>query len=204
MTFDLQHYFEPRYKPDFNPDLLRSNNYICHFLVIEKELLKSVGGFRSEFDGAQDFDIFLRAAREMEPDSQVVNISRVLYHWRCHRDSTAVNPQSKLYAYEAGKRAVEEDLRERGIEAQVSHSRHLGFYEVTFADIFRDRPEVAMVAGPVYRKGRVAGGARSSNGVLLYGGLRRGYSGGHLHRASVWQRCEAADFANAIFNSEQE
>ena len=59
-----------------------------------------------------------------------------------------------------------------------------------------------MVAGPVYRKGRVAGGARSSNGVLLYGGLRRGYSGGHLHRASVWQRCEAADFANAIFRQD--
>lgn len=198
---EMEHFYDVNRKPAFDQDYLWSNNYICHFTVMEAGLMKKLG-FRSEFDGAQDFDIFLRAAREMEPDSQVVNISRVLYHWRCHRDSTAVNPQSKLYAYEAGKRAVEEDLRERGIEAQVSHSRHLGFYEVTFADIFRDRPEVAMVAGPVYRKGRVAGGARSSNGVLLYGGLRRGYSGGHLHRASVWQRCEAADFANAIFRQD--
>lgn len=198
---EMEHFYDVNRKPAFDQDYLWSNNYICHFTVMEAGLMKKLG-FRSEFDGAQDFDIFLRAAREMEPDSQVVNISRVLYHWRCHRDSTAVNPQSKLYAYEAGKRAVEEDLRERGIEAQVSHSRHLGFYEVTFADIFRDRPEVAMVAGPVYRKGRVAGGARSSNGALLYGGLRRGYSGGHLHRASVWQRCEAADFANAIFRQD--
>lgn len=198
---EMEHFYDVNRKPAFDQDYLWSNNYICHFTVMEAGLMKKLG-FRSEFDGAQDFDIFLRAAREMEPDSQVVNISRVLYHWRCHRDSTAVNPQSKLYAYEAGKRAVEEDLRERGIEAQVSHSRHLGFYEVTFADIFRDRPEVAMVAGPVYRKGRVTGGARSSVGALLYGGLRRGYSGGHLHRASVWQKCEAADFANAIFRQE--
>jgi len=198
---EMEHFYDVNRKPAFDQDYLWSNNYICHFTVMEAGLMKKLG-FRSEFDGAQDFDIFLRAVREMEPDSQVVNISRVLYHWRCHRDSTAVNPQSKLYAYEAGKRAVEEDLRERGIEAQVSHSRHLGFYEVTFEDIFRDRPEVAMVAGPVYRKGRVTGGARSSTGALLYGGLRRGYSGGHLHRASVWQRCEAADFANAIFRQD--
>ena len=114
-------------------------------------------------------------------------------------DSTAVNPQSKLYAYEAGKRAVEEDLKTRGIEANVSHSKHLGFYDVQFADVFRDRPKVAMVAGPVYREGRVAGGARDEEGKLIYEGLRKGFSGGHLHRAGVWQKCEQADFANAIF-----
>ena len=117
-------------------------------------------------------------------------------------DSTAVNPQSKLYAYEAGKRTVEEDLRERGIAAIVSHSKHLGFYQVAFTDIFRDRPEVAMVAGPVYRSGRIVGGARDAAGHLLYGGLLKGFSGGHLHRASVWQQCYAADFENALFRQD--
>ena len=201
---EMQYFYDLNAKPAFDQDYLWSNNYICHFTVMEAELMKKLG-FRKEFDGAQDFDIILRAAREIEKErkiasinSQVVNISRVLYHWRCHMDSTAVNPQSKLYAYEAGKRAVEEDLQVRGIEVKVSHSKHLGFYQVSFADIFKDRPEVAMVAGPVYKQGRIAGGARRESGELLYGGLRKGFSGGHLHRASVWQQCFAADFGQAV------
>ena len=205
---EMKHFYDVNHKPAFDQDYLWSNNYICHFTVLEAGLMKELG-FRPEFDGAQDLDIFLRAARKIAEysentnnGSQVLNISKVLYHWRCHMDSTAVNPQSKLYAYEAGKRAVEEDLRERGIEARVSHSKHLGFYQVTFADIFRDRPEVAMVAGPVYRSGRIVGGARDAAGQLLYGGLLKGFSGGHLHRASVWQQCYAADFDNALFRQD--
>lgn len=200
----VQHFYDVNKKPVFDQDYLWSNNYICHFTVLEASLMKKLG-FRAEYDGAQDYDLFLRAVREIQEDrkdyqnSQVGNISKVLYHWRCHMASTAVNPQSKLYAYEAGKRAVEDDLKERGIEAQVSHSSHLGFYKVHFADIYRDRPEVAMVAGPVYKRFRICAGARDASGRLLYGGLFKGFSGGHLHRASVWQRCYMADFANACF-----
>ena len=205
---EMQLFYDVNKKPAFDQDYLWSNNYICHFTVMEAGLMKELK-FRPEFDGAQDFDIFLRAVRKIAEenencykDSQVVNISRVSYHWRCHMDSTAVNPQSKLYAYEAGKRAVEEDLKVRGIEAKVKHSKHLGFYEVQFADIFRDRPQVAMVAGPVFEKGRMVGGARDEHGKLLYDGLRKGFSGGHLHRASVWQQCRQADFSNAIFRED--
>lgn len=205
---EMERFYDVNHKPVFDQDYLWSNNYICHFTVLEAGLMKELR-FRPEFDGAQDFDIFLRAARKIaeysentNSGSQVLNISKVLYHWRCHMDSTAVNPQSKLYAYEAGKRAVEEDLRERGIAAIVSHSKHLGFYQVAFTDIFRDRPEVAMVAGPVYRSGQIVGGARDAAGHLLYGGLLKGFSGGHLHRASVWQQCYAADFDNALFRQD--
>ena len=205
---EMQLFYDVNKKPAFDQDYLWSNNYICHFTVMEAGLMKELK-FRPEFDGAQDFDIFLRAVRKIAEenencykDSQVVNISRVSYHWRCHMDSTAVNPQSKLYAYEAGKRAVEEDLKVRGIEANVKHSKHLGFYEVHFVDIFRDRPQVAMVAGPVFEKGRMVGGARDEHGKLLYDGLRKGFSGGHLHRASVWQQCWQADFSNAIFRED--
>ena len=169
--------------------------------------------FRSEYDGAQDYDIILRAARAIEEEnqnirintnmhSQVVNISKVLYHWRCHMDSTAINPQSKLYAYEAGKRALEDDLKMRSIDAKVSHSKHLGFYEVAYEDLFRDRPDVAMVVGPVFKKKRLVKGAMDENGNVLYKGLRKGFSGGHLHKASVWQQCYAANFENAILNKE--
>lgn len=202
---EMKYFYDLNAKPAFDQDYLWSNNYICHFTVMEAELMKKLK-FRSAFDGAQDFDIILRAAREIEKErknhianSQVVNISKVLYHWRCHMDSTAVNPQSKLYAYEAGKCAVEEDLQIRGIEARVYHSRHLGFYRVCFKDIFRDRPEVAMVAGPVYKRGRIWGGARDKTGKVLYSGLIKGFSGGHLHRAGVWQQCYAADFEHASF-----
>ena len=205
---EMERFYDLNRKPAFDQDYLWSNNYICHFTVMEAGLMKKLG-FRPEFDGAQDFDIFLRAVREIhkeckesEKNSQVVNFSKVLYHWRCHMNSTAVNPQSKLYAYEAGKRAVEEDLKIRGIEASVSHSRHLGFYQVRYADIFRDRQEVAMVAGPVYRRGRIAGGALDAEGRPVYGGLRKGFSGGHLHRASVWQKCYAADFKHAAFRED--
>lgn len=205
---EMEHFYDVNHKPAFDQDYLWSNNYICHFTVLEAELMKQLG-FRPEFDGAQDFDIFLRAVREINKDcgkknqnSQVVNISKVLYHWRCHRNSTAVNPQSKLYAYEAGKSAVEEDLGIRGINASVSHSKHLGFYQVSFEDIFRDRPEVAMVAGPVYKRGRIAGGARDAEGRLTYGGLLKGFSGGYLHRAGVWQKCYAADFEHAVFRED--
>lgn len=205
---EMAQFYDVNEKPAFDQDYLWSNNYICHFTIMEASLMKSLA-FRKEYDGAQDYDIILRAAREIEKEnknanknSQVVNISKVLYHWRCHMDSTAVNPQSKLYAYEAGKRAIEDDLQTRGISAKVSHSKHLGFYDVSYEDIFRDRPEVAMVAGPVFKKSRLVKGAMDEQGIVLYKGLRKGFSGGHLHRASVWQQCFAANFENAVFNAE--
>lgn len=129
VTFDLQHYFDPHYKPDYNPDLLRSNNYICHFLVMKKELLERVGGFRSEFDGAQDFDLVLRLT---ENAKQVVHIPKILYHWRSHEASTAANPMSKLYAYEAGRRAVEAHLKRCGEAGVVTDTRFYGFYQINY------------------------------------------------------------------------
>ena len=129
VSFDLTTYFEPHIKPDFNPDLLRSNNYICHFLVFKRELLEQVGGFRPEFDGAQDFDLVLRLT---EKANCVVHIPKVLYHWRSHDASTATNPMSKLYAYEAGRRAVESHLERCGEAGSVSDTRFYGFYQTTY------------------------------------------------------------------------
>lgn len=129
VSFDLQHYFEPHYKPDFNPDLLRSNNYICHFLVMKREILEKVGGFRGEYDGAQDFDLVLRLT---EAAKCVVHIPKVLYHWRSHDASTAANPMSKLYAYEAGRRAVEAHLERCGEPGVVTDTRFYGFYQTNY------------------------------------------------------------------------
>lgn len=129
VSFDLTHYFEPHFKPDYNPDLLRSNNYICHFLVFKRSLLETVGGFLPEFDGAQDYDLVLRLT---EAAKCVVHIPKVLYHWRSHEASTATNPMSKLYAYEAGRKAVEAHLERRGEEGVVSDTRFYGFYQTTY------------------------------------------------------------------------
>lgn len=128
---DNTEYFCPHYKPDFNLDLLRSNNYICHFLVVRTELAKKVGGFNSDYDGAQDYDFILRIVENI-PISAIHHIDKVLYHWRCHSKSTAANPDSKLYAYESGKRAVIDHLKRKGIKAEVSDTKHLGFYRVHY------------------------------------------------------------------------
>ena len=80
LDMDGKALFDPHLKPDFNPDLLTSVNYICHLFVVKKELLDRVGGFRQEFDGAQDYDLMLRA---YAAGGQFVHVPKVLYHWRC-------------------------------------------------------------------------------------------------------------------------
>ena len=91
LDMDGKALFDPHFKPDFNPDLLTSVNYICHLFVVRQDLLKQVGGFRQEFDGAQDYDFMFRCTEAAE---HVHHIPKVLYHWRCHQDSTASNPES--------------------------------------------------------------------------------------------------------------
>lgn len=124
----LEH-FQPHLKPDFNIDLLRSNNYICHFFVVRKSLLEKAGGFRREYDGAQDYDFIFRCTQAA---GKIHHIPEILYHWRTHQSSTADNPESKLYAFEAGKRAIEENLRQNGLIGEVSHTKDYGFYRVKY------------------------------------------------------------------------
>lgn len=119
----------PHFKPDFSIDLLRSNNYITHFFCVKRSLLDKVGGFRSEFDGAQDYDFILRCT---EAAGKTGHVPKVLYHWRVHSSSTSDNPMSKSYAYEAGKRALEEHLERTGQQGEVSRLLHFGFYRVKY------------------------------------------------------------------------
>jgi len=122
--------FDPHFKPDFNPDLLTSVNYICHLFAVKWELLMSVGGFRHEFDGAQDYDFIFRCT---ESAREIYHIPKVLYHWRCHQNSTASNPESKLYAFEAGSRAIMAHYKRCGIPAKkVEKGVDYGIYHTTF------------------------------------------------------------------------
>lgn len=122
-------HFEPNFKPDFNPDYLRSLNYICHMFVVKRGLLERVGLLKAEFDGAQDYDFILRCC---EQAGQIYHISKVLYHWRCHMDSTASNPESKLYAFEAGRRALEAHYKRMGLPATVENASYLGMYHTIY------------------------------------------------------------------------
>lgn len=129
VTTDLKEHFQPHLKSDFNLDLLRSNNYICHFFVASRDLIKRVGGFRPEFNGAQDYDLILRCTEQAK---QIVHIPKILYHWRVHKASTADNPASKMYAFDAGKRAIEEHLVRCRTKGTVQHTKDLGFYRVKY------------------------------------------------------------------------
>lgn len=221
---EAQKYYEPHVKSEFNLDLLFSNNYICHFLVMKAELMKKVG-FRKEFDGAQDFDLVLRAFLQKESVDEILHVNKVLYHWRCHESSTAANPQSKLYAYEAGKRAVESAVETylkamhkgnitkdddsfyvNNIPVRVVHTKHNGFYRVEYGkgtaeDIFTIRKDIGVVAGPVIKNNKITGGICGKDGRCLYEGLPAKYSG-YIHRMALQQNCECVDTSNAVVRPE--
>lgn len=122
-------YVEPHYKSNYNLDLLRSNNYICHFFTVKKSIVDRVGGFRHEYDGSQDFDFILRCTEQAEITA---HIPRILYHWRIHSNSTAADPSSKMYCYEAGQKAVQSHLKRVGVEGTVEMLPYLGFYRVRY------------------------------------------------------------------------
>jgi GT2 family glycosyltransferase len=127
------------FKPDWSPDLLLSMNYVCHFLVCRRSLLKEIGGLRLGFDGSQDYDLILRLS---EKSHKIRRIPKVLYHWRIHDQSTASGVSVKPAASDAGRRAIEEHLERRGVAAQVIETSP-GRYRVRYK--IDDRPEVAII-----------------------------------------------------------
>ena len=129
VTMDLSEHFQPHMKPDYNKDLLRSNNYITHFFVADRTLVEEVGGEDGEYNGAQDYDLILKCT---ERAKGIAHFPRILYHWRVHKASTADNPASKMYAFDAGKRAIEDHLKRCGEIGKVSHEKDLGFYRVKY------------------------------------------------------------------------
>lgn len=129
VAMDGDRYFDPQLKPDFNLDLLRSMNYICHLLVVKTSLLKETGYLNQEFDGAQDYDLILRC---VEKAGMICHIPRILYHWRCHSGSTAENQESKTYAFEAGRAAIQAHYDRCGIKAAVSMTAWLGIYKSSY------------------------------------------------------------------------
>lgn len=135
----------PRYgvffKPDFSPYTLNSANYICHFSIFKKELMDKLGGFKSEYDGSQDFDIIARAS---ENTDKIVHIPKVLYHWRAHKNSTAQNSDSKPYAFEVGKKVIKDHInRNLNTEVDVTDGLTPGSYEIKYH--IKSNPKVSII-----------------------------------------------------------
>lgn len=117
----------PFLKPDWSPEVLLGMNYVTHFVVVKRTLVQRLGGMRSEFDGAQDYDLVLRLD---DSALAVHHVPKVLYSWRQSKRSTSRTSRAKPWAYEAGLLAVRETLKRRGIDGLVDHGEFPGAYRV--------------------------------------------------------------------------
>ncbi len=126
----IDHMITLHFKPDFAPDNLRANNYICHFSVFSKELVDRCGTFRTEFDGSQDHDMILRLTQAAK---HIEHVPKILYYWRSHAGSVASDINAKSYAIDAAKNAVAAHLTACGFsDFKIESSR-------AFETIFRIR-----------------------------------------------------------------
>lgn len=121
--------YNPHFKPDFSPDTLRSYNYICHLSVFSRELLDSVGYFRSEYDGSQDYDLILRLT---EKAKKVFHIRKILYYWRAHKNSVAQDVAAKPYTVAAAKKALAAHLERCGLKGEVLDSSVPTTYHIKY------------------------------------------------------------------------
>ncbi len=186
-------YLSVNRKPEYNADLLYANNYICHLFAVKRGVALGVGGFRSRYDGSQDHDFILRCCDAVQ-ETKIFHIPKVLYHWRIHSSSTAGDPSAKLYAYENGRKAVEDHLRKKGIACRVEHTKHRGFFRVVYTEKIQEgsyrvlidgdlipltENAEAVLASYLARKDVGAVGARVTDrlGRILCSGYERGEDG---------------------------
>lgn len=121
--------FSPHHKPDFSPDYLRSMNYICHLTVFSRGLYRKAGGFRKEFDGSQDYDMILRLTEQAE---HIVHIPKILYYWRAHKQSVAMDIHAKDYCIDAAKAALKEHLQRVGLKGEIENGKFLSSYRIRY------------------------------------------------------------------------
>lgn len=124
-------YMEPHFKPDYSPDTLMGVNYICHLCCLRKSIVEELEGFRKKYDGAQDYDLFLRFT---EKTKKIYHIEKVLYHWRQTTTSTAGGLDNKSYAYTAGANALKAALKRRGLKGEVMPNPRVSTYLVKYGN----------------------------------------------------------------------
>jgi glycosyltransferase involved in cell wall biosynthesis len=160
ITADSDNHSDPQFKPDFSIDFLRTHNYITHFLVVKQNLLdslcedKACGSektlFKSEYDGAQDYDLVLRLAETAE---NIRHIPKILYHWRVSGVSTAGNPYAKSYADEAGLNALRAHIKRCGLNARAEHTDMNAIYRVSY--LVTETPSLPLVSVVIPNKDHI-------------------------------------------------
>ena len=160
---ELKHLIQFHFKIDYAPDFLRGVNYITHFLVFERKLFEQVGAYEdARFDGAQDFDLTLRLS---EKANKVHHIPKVLYYWRGHAGSTANDMSTKMYAFEAGRAAVQVHLDRIGLKGQVSIQKYPGSYRTVYE--VEGNPQVSIV---IPNKDHIEDLSRCIDSIFALGG----------------------------------
>lgn len=142
---------EPYFKPDWSPELFMGTMYTCHLTAMRRELVERAGGFRQGFEGAQDYDLWLRM---IENTSRVHHIPKVLYHWRKVPGSTAAYIGNKPDAVEAGRLAIESAVNRRGLAASVTGGLRPGHYRIRF----QHEAVLTSVLMPTYGPGSIPPG----------------------------------------------
>lgn len=127
---NLHKIIHTNFKPDFAPDYFHGCNYICHFSCFRKNLIERIGGFRSECNGAQDYDLFLRLS---EVSEHIVHVPKCLYYWRASPTSTAGGAEAKDYTTIAGQKALQDHFNRCGINADVKCGKIPNVYKVDYA-----------------------------------------------------------------------
>ena len=140
ISWDGKTRVKPHFKPDWSPDTLLSHNYIGHFSVIRKKLLDMAGGFRAGYDGAQDYDLFLRIS---EMAGEIAHIPMVLYHARVYWGAVLMAANTKAQAMESAKKALGDHLSRVGQGTSVSDGLVPGTYRVRYA--IKGTPEVSII-----------------------------------------------------------
>ena len=160
---ELKHLIQFHFKIDYAPDFLRGVNYITHFLVFERKLFEQVGAYEdATYDGAQDFDLTLRLS---EKANKVHHIPKVLYYWRGHAGSTANDMSTKMYAFEAGRKAIQAHLDRIGLKGQVSIQKYPGSYRTVYE--VDGNPQVSIV---IPNKDHIEDLSRCIDSIFALGG----------------------------------
>ena len=142
LTFDKNVYnpVHIHFKPDFAPDTFRSYNYMCHLTVFSKALLTEVGPFRSEYDGSQDYDLFLRLTEKAQ---KIIHIPKVLYYWRAYDLSTSKDVSAKPFVSASGQKAISDHLNRVGLQGEVLDSNPLTTYKINYS--IEDEPLISII-----------------------------------------------------------
>ena len=130
----------PYFKPDYSPDTLLSFNFLSHFNLIRKSIIDKVGGFDENLIGAQDYDLYLKIS---EITNKIYHIPKILYHWRMAENSTAGKKSQKNYAFDNGKKAIENALKRRKIHAIVETKKNSSFYTLKY--LVKKEPKISII-----------------------------------------------------------